>query len=75
MVEVMGECRNESAVAGGIGDSGDEERGVEEEEDMGEGAWVFGMRIPNPSVLRLCEPTVIGVSGQRFYDGLANNAR
>lgn len=59
MIGVMGEWRNESAVAGGIGDSGDEEAevgvGVA---DTGEGARVFGTRIPNPSRLRRRESTV-----------------
>ena len=41
--------------------------------DTGEGAQVLGTRIPSPSVLWLCEPTVTGVLDVRFYDCLAND--
>ena len=40
---------------------------------MGEGAQVLGARISNPSGLRLCEPMMIGVLGERFYDCFAND--
>ena len=74
----IGECRNEIAEAGKVGDSGDEEFGVVVGvADTGEGARVFGIESPNPSVLRVrCESTVSEVCwGIDFYDCFANDTR
>ena len=77
MSGVIGESRKESAVAGGMGDSGDGEIEGEEVADTGEGARVFGTKIPNPRVLREHrESTVSEVCwGVEFYDCLANDTR
>lgn len=53
MMGVIGEFRNESAVANGIGESGEEEALVGEGvADTGEGARVFGIETPSPREMR-----------------------
>lgn len=72
---VIGELRNERAVAGGIGESGEEEALVGEGvADTGEGEQVFGTEIPNPRELRMRREStvsegVVGCRLLRFLDG------
>lgn len=64
MMGVIGELRNERAVAGGIGESGEEEASVGEGvADMGEGARVFGTEIPNPRELRVRRESTVSEDG------------
>lgn len=66
MIGVIGEWRNERAVAGGIGESGEEEASVGEGVvDTGEGTHVFGMEIPNPCELRVRHKSMVSEDGIR----------
>lgn len=69
MIGVIGEWRNERAVAGGIGESGEEEASVGEGvADTGDGEWVFGTEIPNPHELQMHHESMVseGVMGRRL---------
>lgn len=76
MIGVIGELQNERAVAGGIGELGEEEASVGEGvADMGEGVRVFRTEIPNPHELQAHHESMVseGDMGDRLLQFLNGN--